>query len=188
MWYFDQCDPKKCSGMILKSRGLLTTLSKSAKFNGIVLTPNGQKIVSPDDAELVQSQGIAVIDCSWALFDEVKVKCNKANERQLPLCKAANPVNYGKDFKLNCAEAFGGALWLAGFHEQAEQVLDVFKYGPAFFAINEFHFSHYKECKNSDEMFAAMDTVRKTLEQDRIENKNREIDYGPGSDSDEEEK
>ena len=54
MWYFDQCDPKKCSGMILKSRGLLTTMSKSAKFNGIVLTPYGQKIVSPDDAELVK--------------------------------------------------------------------------------------------------------------------------------------
>ena len=41
MWYFDQCDPKKCSGMILKSKGLITTMSKSAKFNGIVLTPNG---------------------------------------------------------------------------------------------------------------------------------------------------
>lgn len=39
MWYFDQCDPKRCSGMILKSRGLLTTLSQKAKFNGIVLTP-----------------------------------------------------------------------------------------------------------------------------------------------------
>ena len=54
MWYFDQCDPKKCSGMILKSRGLITTLSKSARFNGVVLTPNAQKIVSPDDHELIE--------------------------------------------------------------------------------------------------------------------------------------
>ena len=120
MWYFDQCDPKKCSGMILKSRGLITTLHKSAKFNGIVLTPKATQYVSPADKEIIETQGIAVIDCSWALFDEVKVKCNKANERLLPLVKAANPVNYGKDYKLNCAEAFGGALFLAGFEEHAE--------------------------------------------------------------------
>ena len=81
MWYFEQCDPKKCSGMILKSRGLLSTLSKSAKFNGIVLTPNGQKVISPADAEIIKTSGIAVIDCSWAFFDEVKVKCIKNNER-----------------------------------------------------------------------------------------------------------
>ena len=117
MWYFDQCDPKKCSGMILKSRGLLTTLNKSAKFNGVVLTPNAGKVVSPEDYELISQTGIAVIDCSWAHFDEVKVKSIKANERLLPLCKAANPVNYGKDCKLNCAEALAGALYLAGFDD-----------------------------------------------------------------------
>lgn len=65
---------------------------------------------------------------------------------------AANPVNYGKDIKLNCAEALAGALYLAGFDDQAEEVLDVFNYGPAFLAVNEFHFSHYKKCKTSDEM------------------------------------
>ena len=64
----------------------------------------------------------------------------------LPLCKAANPVNYGKDIKLNCAEALAGALFLSGYHEQAETILDEFKYGAAFFAINEFHFNKYKEC------------------------------------------
>ena len=49
MWYFEQCDPKKCSGMILKSRGLLTTLNKSAKFNGVVLTPTAKQYISPAD-------------------------------------------------------------------------------------------------------------------------------------------
>lgn len=52
--------------MILKSRGLITTLNKSAKFNGIVLTPKAEKIVSPDDAQIIEESGIAVIDCSWA--------------------------------------------------------------------------------------------------------------------------
>ena len=62
----------------------------------------------------------------------------------------------------------------------------MFKYGPAFLAINEFHFSHYKECKNSDDMVKAIEEVKKALEKEREENKNREIDYGPGSDSEEE--
>jgi len=141
--------------MKLKSRGLLTTLNKSARFNGVVLTPNAQKIVSPDDHELISQSGIAVIDCSWAQFDQVRVKSIKANERLLPLCKAANPVNYGKDVKLNCAEALAGCLYLAGFEEQAEEVLDVFNYGPAFLAVNEFHFSQYKKCLTSDDMFKA---------------------------------
>jgi pre-rRNA-processing protein TSR3 len=57
---------------------------------------------------------------------------------------ASNPVNYGKEYKLNCAEAFGGALWLAGFQDQAYKVMENFKSGMAFFAINEFHFSKYE--------------------------------------------
>jgi len=172
--------------MILKSRGLLTTLNKSAKFNGVVLTPNGGKIVSPEDHELIAQSGIAVIDCSWAKFDEVRVKSIKANERLLPLCKAANPVNYGKDIKLNCAEALAGALYLAGFDDQAHEVLNVFNYGPAFLAVNEFHFSQYKKCLTSEEMKQAEQFVKDELERDKIENRNRTLDLGPMS-SDEDE-
>lgn len=32
MWYFNQCDPKKCSGMILKRHGLLQTIPLTQKF------------------------------------------------------------------------------------------------------------------------------------------------------------
>jgi pre-rRNA-processing protein TSR3 len=181
MWYFEQCDPKKCSGMMLKNRGYLTTLKLNAKFNGVVLTPSAKKIISPEDKDLILECGVAVIDCSWAYFDSVKVKSIKANERLLPLCLAANPVNYGKEIRVNCAEALAGALYLSGFQDQAQEIMDIFKYGNAFFAINEFHFSHYEKCNTSDEMFAAQDVVREELAKIKEETKNQAIDYGDGS-------
>ena len=158
--------------MILKSRGLLTTLKTNAKFNGVVLTPSATQYISPADSDLIKQNGIAVIDCSWAYFDQVKVKSVKAHERLLPLCMAANPVNYGKEIRVNCAEAFAGALYLAGFDEQAETIMDVFRYGNAFFAINEFHFSHYKKCSTSEDMEKMQEYVREELKKSKAEVKN----------------
>lgn len=53
---------------------------------------------------------MAVIDCSWVYFEQVKVKSIKARERLLPHFLAANPINYGKELKLSCAEALAAAV------------------------------------------------------------------------------
>ena len=171
--------------MILKKHGYLSTLSKSAKFGGIVLTPTATKIISPEDHELVGKAGLCVIDCSWQHFEEVKVKSIKANERLLPYCLASNPVNYGKEIKLNCAEALAGALYFSGWQEEAERIMDVFKWGPAFFSVNEIYFSRYLQCQTSEELEAAQKEMIELVAQLRLENKNREIDLPPTS-SDEE--
>ena len=71
MWYFDQCDPKKCSGMALKKFGLLETLPLKTRFPGIVLTPATNTLISLNDADLLTRFGVAVIDCSWAQFETV---------------------------------------------------------------------------------------------------------------------
>ena len=49
-----------------------------------------------------------------------------ANHRVLPLLLAANPVNYGKPFKMNTAEAMAATLYIAGFKEQAARLLEPF--------------------------------------------------------------
>jgi pre-rRNA-processing protein TSR3 len=50
---------------------------------------------------------------------------------------AANPVNYGKPFKLSCAEALAGGLLLLGYAEQAHYIMSKFKWGENFFEINK---------------------------------------------------
>ena len=45
--------------------------------------------------------------------------------------------------------------------------MDEFRYGPAFFAINEFHFQNYQKCVNSQEMAEAEEFVEKTLNEER---------------------
>ena len=152
MWYFEQCDAKKCSGMALKRLGLLKTIPLKAKFAGIVLTPATDRIISRADAEILTEFGVSVIDCSWAFFDTVKVKSVRTRERLLPNLLAANPVNYGKEFKLNCAEAIAAAYFLCGFEEEAHSIMAHFKWGPAFFAVNEFRFSRYRGCTTHEEI------------------------------------
>ena len=48
----------------------------------------------------------------------------------------ANPVNSGKVGKLTTAEAIASALLICGQSEQAQKIMSVFKWGPAFLKLN----------------------------------------------------
>jgi len=74
------------------------------------------------------------------------VRSVRQRERILPNLLAANQVNYGKEFKLNCAEALAAAYYLCGFEDEAREILSHFKWGPAFFAVNEYRLERYKGC------------------------------------------
>ena len=70
----------------------------------------------------------------------------------VPFMVAANPVNYGKPFKLTCVEAIAATLVLTGFEEEANTILGSFKWGHVFMEINADVFAAYKECKTSEEL------------------------------------
>ena len=96
MWEFGQCDPKRCTGQKMARFGLCRQLNISAFFPGVVLTPQGERSVSPEDYDAVVAAGVCVVDCSWARLDDVPFnKLRGGQPRLLPFLIAANPVNYG---------------------------------------------------------------------------------------------
>lgn len=110
--------------------GMIKELKVGSRSKGIVLSPNAKKALSKEDAELIRSNGLAAIDCSWARIDVVPFSklSNPANDRLLPYLVAANPVNYGRPWKLNCAEALAACLFIIGEDEDAHKLLDKFSW------------------------------------------------------------
>lgn len=70
----------------------------------------------------------------------------------MPYLVAANTVNYGRPYKLNCAEALAGGLWICGFQSDAQLVMSKFSYGEEFLRINADLLDAYAACKDGDEV------------------------------------
>ena len=61
---------------------------------------------------------------------------------------AGNPTNYSKATKLSTAEAIAGALYIAGFKNEAERVLSIFVWGHTFFELNAEYLEAYASAKD----------------------------------------
>ncbi|RMJ18803.1 hypothetical protein CDV36_001520 [Fusarium kuroshium] len=158
-WDLGHCDPKRCSGKKLMKLGMMRDLHLGQRHNGVIITPNGKHVVSPADRELMDQYGAAVVECSWARTKEVQWnKVGGKCERLLPYLVAANTVNYGKPWRLNCVEALAAAFYICGHPEWAEQILEPFSYGPSFLEINSSLLKRYAAC--TDEA-----SVKKTEEE-----------------------
>lgn len=153
MWDFSQCDPKRCSGRKLVRLDLISEFKLNYKFPGIILSPSGTRTISPSDRNTVVTSGLAVVDCSWAQLDQVPfTKLPRGGERLLPFLVAANTVNYGRPFKLNCAEALAAGLYICGLKEDAKLIMSKFSYGDEFLRLNNELLEGYATCKDGEQV------------------------------------
>lgn len=127
--------------------GLMRELHVGQKHQGVIISPNAKKTISPADREIMELYGASVVECSWARMEEVPwSKIGGPCERLLPYLVAANSVNYGKPLRLNCVEALAAAFFICGHPEWAEEVLSHFSYGPSFLEINSSILKRYAKC------------------------------------------
>lgn len=182
MWDLNHCDPKKCSGRKLLRHNLIKNLKLGQKFQGLVLSPVGTQCVSPNDKEIIEKFGLAVIDCSWAKIDETPFgRMKSPHPRLLPFLVAANPINYGKPYQLSCVEALAAAMFITGHKSEARFYLSKFSWGHSFLELNSEALKLYAECTDSKSVLDAQTKYLESAENDKDTRK-----MWPSSDSESE--
>lgn len=128
-----------------------------------------------------------MIDCSWAKVQELPYKqVRSGSHRLLPFLVAANSVNYGRPYKLSCAEAIAATLFICGLRDEAFQVMGEFPWGLEFMKINMDCLEAYATCTDSEEVVAAQNAYLASCEAEQ-QVRQRRVDLpGMGSDHDDE--
>jgi len=149
--YAGDDDPDKCTARRLE-RFDLVALHRSDRGTpyGVVLNPHAERALSPADADLDR---LVALDCSWESAGEAMFSLS-GRHRALPFLVAANPVNYGRPFRLTTVEALAAGLVILGHRAQAEEILEPFRWGETFLTLNEEPLRRYAACSDSAEVVA----------------------------------
>jgi len=154
VYHAKQCDPKKCTALKLSRHGLIRIVSQLRFLpkRAIVLNPFSETAFSPADRQRIEQHGLVALDCSWEHAEKVLSGHVRGTSRCLPLLVAGNPVNFGKPTKLTTVEALAAALIIAGFEEEARELLSVFTWGHTFLDLNGERLGKYSTARNSAEV------------------------------------
>ncbi|HEC88234.1 MAG TPA: DUF367 family protein [Thermoplasmata archaeon] len=156
VYHINEDDAKKCTARKLAKFGLVKIIKneKILPKNAILLSPVSKKAISREDAVI---KNIVAVDCSWKNADDFFSNFrHKMHERALPYLIPANPVNYGKPFKLSTAEALASVLYIFGERNKAEEILGKFKWGLHFLELNKMPLEDYRKAENSAQVIKAM--------------------------------
>ena len=154
VYHAQQCDPKKCTGIRLgrMKKGKILKTMKQIPPRAVVLNPISEVAFSKADRDAILKSGLVALDCSWKQAEDIFANSRLGAQRALPYLLAANPINTYKPIKLSTAEAVAAALYIAGFKEEAEDTMSVFKWGPSFITLNQELLDAYAECETSGEI------------------------------------
>ena len=89
----------------------------------------------------------------------------------MPYLVAANSVNYGRPWRLNCAEALAACFFICGHEDWAHEVLAHFSYGEPFLEINSQLLKRYAACTSEDEVKKAEEVWLAKIEREYSENR-----------------
>ena len=129
--------------------------------------PNAKQLLSAADRDLLDQHGAAVIECSWVRIKEIPwSRIGGKCERLLPYLVAANPVNYGRPWRLNCVEALAACFFICGHEDWAENVVQHFSYGKPFLEINAQLLKRYAACNTEEDVKKAEETWLSKLERE----------------------
>jgi pre-rRNA-processing protein TSR3 len=161
IYHAGQCDPKRCTGLKLKRHGLARLVNKTRFLpkRAVVLNPFSEIAFSPADRKRVEDFGLVALDCSWEHAEKVLLKHVRGTSRCLPVLVAGNPVNFGKATKLTTAEALAAALYIAGFKQEAKELLSIFTWGHTFIELNSALLENYAAAQDSAEIIRIQTNV-----------------------------
>lgn len=148
-------DPEKCTARKL-ARFDLAELHRSDRETpyGIVLNPHAEQALSPADREV--GDRLVALDCSWESAGEALFSMT-GEHRALPFLVAANPVNFGRPFRLTTVEALAAGLVVLGEREHAESILSKFRWGHTFLELNDEPLRRYADCADSRDVIEIQD-------------------------------
>lgn len=89
-------------------------------------------------------------------------------------------MNYGRPWRLNCAEALAACFFICGHEDWAHEVLAQFSYGEPFLEINAQLLKRYAACASEEEIKKAEEVWLAKIEREHSES--RAEDGGTGSD------
>jgi pre-rRNA-processing protein TSR3 len=146
----NSCDPRKCTVKRLEKAGLIRIVPKIAAIprNSLILDPTAEQALSPADGPV---RSITALDCSWEVLDTGMIR-GWRHRRALPFLVAANPVNFGRPWRLTSVEALAAALVILGERSQAELVVSSCNWGMRFLELNEEPLGFYADAKDSTEI------------------------------------
>jgi len=159
-----QDDPSKCTASKLRRLGMVSFLPAHTR-RGLLLDPYCDTSISRTDREVVLAEGLTAIDASWkkAVESFTEVGWRRDHRRALPYLVAANPTNYGIPVNLSTAEALAAALFITGMKEQAERIMESFRWGHSFFELNLKYLEAYAEAESSAAVVQAQRTFMREL-------------------------